>query len=74
MSNRPDEWRELGKYIDEGMCGPHYLYVVLMLRLGKVKPIVDSVFTFEDVLKGYERVMSSRASGKVVVKVDPAVE
>ena len=41
---------------------------------GKVKPVVDSVFAFEDVLMAYGRIMSQRALGKVVVKVDPEVE
>ncbi|GAA5942609.1 hypothetical protein JCM3775_003655 [Rhodotorula graminis] len=36
---------------------------------GKLRPIVDSVFAFEDALKAYERQMSNRAKGKVVVKV-----
>lgn len=42
--------------------------------IGKVKPVVDSVFAFEDVQKGYDRILSQRASGKVVIKVDPNVE
>jgi len=37
---------------------------------GKLKPMVDSVFSFEDTLKAYDRIMSYRARGKVVVKVD----
>lgn len=41
---------------------------------GKVKPVVDSVFAFEDALKAYERIMSQRALGKVVVKVDPEAD
>ncbi|KAJ3536779.1 hypothetical protein NM688_g6791 [Phlebia brevispora] len=41
---------------------------------GKVKPVVDSVYSYEDVLKAYERIMSLRAAGKVVVKVDPSVD
>lgn len=45
-----------------------------MTFAGKVKPVVDSVFAFEDVQKAYDRVLSQRASGKVVVKVDPSVE
>ena len=44
------------------------------LVIGKIRPLVDSVFAFEDTLKAYERLMSKRATGKVVVKVDPAVE
>ena len=41
---------------------------------GKVKPLVDSVYSFEDTLKAYERLMTSRATGKVIVKVDPTAE
>ncbi|TFK42999.1 hypothetical protein BDQ12DRAFT_710172 [Crucibulum laeve] len=40
---------------------------------GSVKPMVDSVFAFEDALKAYERIKTHRATGKVVVKVDPAI-
>lgn len=36
---------------------------------GKVKPLVDSVYKFEDVLKAYEKMMSRRARGKVVVEI-----
>lgn len=39
--------------------------------IGKVRPVVDSVHAFEDVLKAYERILTKRATGKVVVKVDP---
>ncbi|EKM55673.1 uncharacterized protein PHACADRAFT_195714 [Phanerochaete carnosa HHB-10118-sp] len=58
VSNRPDEFQQLGKYVTNG----------------KVKGVVDSVFAFEDVLKAYERVMEGRSTGKVVVRVDPSVE
>lgn len=44
-----------------------------LLAEGKVKPLVDSVYGFDDVYKAYERVMTNRATGKVVVKVDPSV-
>ncbi|KAH9934871.1 uncharacterized protein B0H18DRAFT_490659 [Fomitopsis serialis] len=40
---------------------------------GKVKPLVDSVYAFEDALKAYERLLTGRATGKVVIKVDPGV-
>jgi len=36
---------------------------------GKVKPIVDSTFEFEDALKAYDRILTGRATGKVVVKI-----
>lgn len=41
---------------------------------GSIKPIVDSVYEFDDALKAYERILTSRATGKVVVKVDPNVD
>ncbi|EFI28441.1 quinone oxidoreductase [Coprinopsis cinerea okayama7 len=44
------------------------------LEEGKLKPVVDTVYNFEDTLKAYERIMSSRATGKVVVKVDNSLE
>lgn len=40
------------------------------LAEGKIKPPVDSVYAFEDALKAYERILTSRAAGKVVVKID----
>ncbi|BGP40067.1 hypothetical protein JCM10449v2_004025 [Rhodotorula kratochvilovae] len=40
-----------------------------LIAQGKLRPIVDGVFKFEDALKAYERQMSGRAKGKVVVKV-----
>ena len=42
--------------------------------IDKFRPVVDSVFSFEDVLKAYDRIMTKRATGKVVVKVEPEVE
>ncbi|TFK19877.1 GroES-like protein [Coprinopsis marcescibilis] len=40
-----------------------------LLAEGKVKPLIDSVYEFEDVLKAYERILTKRATGKLVVKV-----
>lgn len=41
---------------------------------GKIQPVVDSVFSFDDVLEAYDRIMSGRAKGKVVIRVDPDAE
>jgi len=41
---------------------------------GSVKPVVDSVFSFDDTLKAYDRLMTGRVVGKVVIKIDPTVE
>ncbi|KAJ2917243.1 hypothetical protein MD484_g3207, partial [Candolleomyces efflorescens] len=43
------------------------------LAQGKIKPKVDSTFAFDDVLQAYEKLMSSRAVGKVTIKVDPSI-
>ncbi|TFY78567.1 hypothetical protein EWM64_g5447 [Hericium alpestre] len=40
----------------------------------KVKPIVDSVYAFEDALQAYDKIMKGDITGKVVVKVDPNVD
>ncbi|KAI0655132.1 NAD-P-binding protein [Cubamyces menziesii] len=45
-----------------------------LVEEGKVRPLVDSVYAFEDVLKAYEKLMTKRATGKIVVKVDPTAE
>jgi Zinc-binding dehydrogenase len=42
--------------------------------LGKLKPLVDSEYSFEDTLKGFERIMTGHATGKVVIKIDPSIE
>ena len=48
--------------------------ILILLILGSLKPIVDSVFAFEDVIKAYDRILTTRATGKVVVKVDPMID
>lgn len=45
-----------------------------LLADGSLKPIVDSTFAFEDVIKAYDRILTTRATGKVVVKLDPTVD
>ncbi|KAJ8494298.1 hypothetical protein ONZ45_g13281 [Pleurotus djamor] len=44
-----------------------------LIAQGELKGVVDSVFPLEDTVKAYERLMTSRATGKVIVKVDPTV-
>ncbi|KAL1951878.1 hypothetical protein VTO73DRAFT_1027 [Trametes versicolor] len=44
-----------------------------LVEEGKIRPVVDSVYAFEDALSAYARLLTSRATGKVVVKVDPTV-
>ncbi len=63
-------------YVGEA-CPRRYVFDNLFARVnslisiaGKVKGVVDSVYPFGDVLKAYEKIMTGRASGKVVVQVE----
>jgi D-arabinose 1-dehydrogenase-like Zn-dependent alcohol dehydrogenase len=38
-----------------------------MVNKGTIKPIIDSIFDFNNVKQAYERLDSSRAKGKVVI-------
>ena len=40
---------------------------------GDIRPVVDSVYDFKDVLKAYERIMGRHTTGKVVIRVDPSI-
>ena len=56
---------------------PHFIVLCssnrpLRTSIGKIKHRTDSVYAFEDVLKAYEKVISSRAVGKVIVEVPAA--
>jgi NADPH:quinone reductase-like Zn-dependent oxidoreductase len=45
------------------------LTLVELVEQGKLKVILDSEFEMEDLIKGYERVTSKRARGKVLIRV-----
>jgi NADPH:quinone reductase-like Zn-dependent oxidoreductase len=36
---------------------------------GKVKPVIDEVFAFEDAPKAYQKLKTGRSKGKIVVRV-----
>lgn len=44
--------------------------LVRMVADGKLKVLVDSVWSFKNVLGGYDVLCSGRARGKIIVKVD----
>ncbi|KAK7695386.1 hypothetical protein QCA50_000022 [Cerrena zonata] len=48
--------------------------VVKFLEEKKFKPAVDSVYSFDQVVEAYNHLMTKRATGKVVIKVDPDVQ
>ncbi|KAF7981832.1 hypothetical protein HWV62_31355 [Athelia sp. TMB] len=41
---------------------------------GKLRPTTDSIYAFEDALQAYDKLMTKRTRGKVVVRVDPDAE
>jgi NADPH:quinone reductase-like Zn-dependent oxidoreductase len=46
-------------------------YTVLgkLVAEGRVKPVVDEVFAFEDVKRAYEKLKRGRTKGKIVVRI-----
>lgn len=36
---------------------------------GKVKSVIDSTYAFDDVLKAYERIMTGKVVGKIIVDI-----
>lgn len=71
-----NELEEYAEYVKRGM--PISLVEsptakILNRLLGDIRPVVDSVYNFDDVPKAYERLMSRHATGKVVVCVDSTI-
>jgi NADPH:quinone reductase-like Zn-dependent oxidoreductase len=46
-----------------------YQGLVKLVAGGKVRPVIDEVFGFEDVPLGYKKLRTGRARGKIVVRV-----
>ena len=55
--------------LDAESEGPALRQLAQWLEEGKIKPVIDSEYKFEDVHQAYDRIMSGRAKGKVVVNV-----
>lgn len=49
--------------------GSNLAEIAELLEAGKVSPLVDSVWSFEEFEKAFQRVDSGQARGKVVIKV-----
>lgn len=43
----------------------------ILLKAGKLHPVVDREFAFEDVPEAYRYLIEGRATGKIIVKVAP---
>lgn len=44
-------------------------FIVNAIEQSKLVPVIDSVFPFEETIKGYERLLSGETRGKVVIRV-----
>lgn len=65
---------EFNKLIVQGKLPSSFPGITLIPHVyaGKVRPLVDSVYPFEDVIEAYARLMTGHTTGKVVVKAPPA--
>ena len=45
----------------------HIETAIRMVSMGNIKPIIDSVFSFDEVLIAYDRVKSGLSLGRVVL-------
>ena len=69
-----EDMRAIQKLLEKGMLFPITFSETkcsFFFWQGIIRPVVDSTYEFEDALEAYDRIMSLRAVGKVVVKIDP---
>lgn len=59
---------------EEGSDGRKLQQISEWLAQGKLVPLIDSEYSFEDTLKGFERSLTGRATGKIIIKIDPSIE
>ena len=48
---------------------PLIQFLFFLFYVGKVKPVIDSVHKFDDVLGAYDRILTGHVRGKVVVEI-----
>jgi NADPH:quinone reductase-like Zn-dependent oxidoreductase len=52
----------------------HFTTLAHMLADGKLKPVIDETFAFEDAPNAYKKLKTGRAKGKIVVRVGSSHE
>jgi len=58
-----------GKFFIMEPNSDHLQQITGLIEAGQARPVVDSVFKFEDYQKAFDRVGSGRTTGKVVVQI-----
>ena len=75
VKHNDEDLKEIQKLLADGVALENLTnYILILLILGSLKPNVDSVFAFEDAIEAYNCLLTGRATGKVVVKVDPMID
>jgi len=70
MTTNVELLNKIAKMIVEGnVFGFVSRSFVVHTRVGKVKPVIDSVYKFDDVYSAYDKIMTGHARGKVVIEV-----
>jgi NADPH:quinone reductase-like Zn-dependent oxidoreductase len=52
----------------------HFTKIAQLVADGKLKPVIDEVFAFEDAPKAYKKLKTGRTKGKLVVRVGSSHE
>ncbi len=56
------------RYLTES-SGEQLHQITLLIDQGKIKPVIDRVFPFEQCIEAFEYLVAGRAKGKVIIKV-----
>lgn len=74
VENNKEDMKLLCRLIERGGFPDSSLYTSLTLpspwETGALRPRVDSTYEFGSALDAYDRIMTGRATGKVIVKVE----
>lgn len=74
-TSNPERTQKLIELVDKGWYNAVLSSVLRLLKccvptIGMLHVPVDAVYSFKDARKAYEKALSGRARGKVVVRID----
>lgn len=74
LKHKKERLDALQQLLADGEFRPSLPFARNSVSTGKLKPLVDSTYAFGDALQAYDKLMSQRARGKVIVTVDDKVQ